>query len=39
MGLFPVMCKSGKCENVVVAPTKRAAAELIHPIPPWSKRK
>ena len=39
MVLFQVMCKSGKCENVVVAPTKWAAAELIHPIPPWSKRK
>ena len=38
MVLFQVMCKSGKCENVVVAPTKWAAAELIHPIPPWSKR-
>ncbi len=39
MVLFQVMCKSGKCENVVVAPTKWAAAELIHPIPAWSKRK
>ena len=38
MVLFQVMCKSGKCENVVVAPTKWAAAELIHPVPPWSKR-
>jgi len=38
MVLFQVMCKSGKCENVVVAPTKWAAADLIHPIPPWSKR-
>ncbi len=38
MVLFQVMCKSGKCENVVVAPTKWASAELIHPIPPWSKR-
>ena len=38
MVLFQVMCKSGKCENVVVAPTKWAAAELIHQIPPWSKR-
>ena len=38
MVLFQVMCKSGKCENVVVAPTKWAAAELIHPIPSWSKR-
>ena len=38
MVLFQVMCKSGKCENVVVAPTKWASAELIHPIPAWSKR-
>ena len=38
MVLFQVMCKSGKCENVVVAPTKWAAAELIHPIPSLSKR-
>ena len=38
MVLFQVMCKSGKCENVVVAPTKWAAADLIHPIPTWSKR-
>ena len=28
MVLFQVMCKSGKCENVVVAPTKWAAAEV-----------
>ena len=38
MVLFQVMCKSGKCENVVVAPTKWASTKLVHPIPPWSKR-
>ena len=27
-----------KCENKVVAPTKWASAELVHPIPSWSKR-
>ena len=39
MVLFQVMCdSSGKCENKVVAPTKWASAELIHPIPKWSDR-
>jgi branched-chain amino acid transport system substrate-binding protein len=32
------MCDGDKCENKVVAPTKWASAELIHPIPSWSKR-
>jgi branched-chain amino acid transport system substrate-binding protein len=40
MVLFQVMCNEdgSKCENKVVAPTKWASAELIHPIPSWSKR-
>ena len=38
MVLFQVMCDGDKCENKVVAPTKWASAELIHPIPSWSKR-
>ena len=36
--LFQVMCDGDNCENKVVAPTKWASAELIHPIPSWSKR-
>ncbi|REK49468.1 MAG: amino acid ABC transporter substrate-binding protein [Proteobacteria bacterium] len=40
MVLFQVMCNDdgSKCENKVVAPTKWASAELIHPIPKWSER-
>ena len=40
MVLFQVMCNDdgSKCENKVVAPTKWASAELIHPIPSWSSR-
>src|SRR6056300_719328 len=38
MVLFQVMCDGDKCENKVVAPTKWASAELIHPIPSWSER-
>ena len=38
MVLFQVMCDGDKCENKVVAPTKWASAELIHPIPSWSQR-
>jgi len=39
MVLFQVICdSSGKCENKVVAPLKRASAKLIHPLPKWSER-
>ena len=39
MVLFQVMCgKDDTCENVVVAPTKWAKGDLIHPIPSWSER-
>ncbi len=39
MVLFQVICgDDGKCENKVVAPTKWASAELVHPIPLWSSR-
>ena len=38
MVLFQVMCDGDNCENKVVAPTKWASAELIHPIPSWSQR-
>ena len=38
MVLFQVRCEGDKCENKVVAPTKWAAAELVHPIPKWSDR-
>ena len=39
MVLFQVICDDGgKCENKVVAPLKWASAELVHPIPSWSKR-
>ena len=40
MVLFQVSCNDdgSKCENKVVAPTKWASAELVHPIPSWSKR-
>jgi branched-chain amino acid transport system substrate-binding protein len=40
MVLFQVSCNDdgSKCENKVVAPTKWASAELVHPIPSWSTR-
>ncbi|MBO6490312.1 MAG: amino acid ABC transporter substrate-binding protein, partial [Pelagibacteraceae bacterium] len=39
MVLFQVICgDDGKCSNKVVAPTKWASAELVHPIPSWSSR-
>ena len=38
MVLFQVICDGDKCENKVVAPTKWASAELIHPAPAWSER-
>ena len=33
MVLFQVRCDGDKCENKVVAPTKWASAELVHPVP------
>jgi len=38
MVLFQVRCEGDNCENKVVAPTKWAAAKLVHPIPKWSER-
>ncbi|HEA67105.1 MAG TPA: amino acid ABC transporter substrate-binding protein [Desulfobacterales bacterium] len=38
MVLFQVRCEGDKCENRVVAPTKWASAELVHPTPKWSER-
>jgi len=38
MVLFQVRCEGDKCENKVVAPTKWASAELVHPVPKWSER-
>jgi branched-chain amino acid transport system substrate-binding protein len=38
MVLFQVRCKGDICENKVVAPTKWASAELVHPTPKWSER-
>jgi len=38
MVLFQVRCKGDSCENKVVAPTKWAAAKLVHPVPKWSER-
>ena len=38
MVLFQVRCTGDECENKVVAPTKWASAELVHPIPKWSER-
>ena len=38
MVLFQVRCDGDKCENRVVAPTKWAAAKLVHPVPKWSER-
>jgi len=40
MVLFQVSCNDdgSVCENKVVAPTKWASAELVHPIPSWSER-
>ena len=38
MVLFQVRCEGDKCENRVVAPTKWASAELVHPAPKWSER-
>ena len=38
MVLFQVRCDGDKCENRLVAPTKWASHELVHPIPKWSER-
>ncbi len=38
MVLFQVRCEGDNCENKVVAPTKWASAELVHPIPKWANR-
>ncbi len=38
MVLFQVRCEDGNCENRVVAPTKWASSELVHPAPKWSER-
>ena len=38
MGLFQVRGEGGECANRVVAPTKWASHELVHPIPSWSSR-
>ena len=38
MVLFQVRCEGDICENKVVAPTKWASAELVHPTPKWSER-
>jgi len=38
MVLFQVRCEGDKCENRLVAPTKWASHELVHPIPKWSER-
>jgi len=38
MVLFQVRCEGDNCQNKVVAPTKWAAAKLVHPIPKWSER-
>ena len=38
MVLFQVRCEGDECSNRVVAPTKWASHELVHPIPAWSTR-
>ena len=38
MVLFQVRCEGDVCANRVVAPTKWASHELVHPIPSWSCR-
>ena len=38
MVLFQVRCDGNECENRLVAPTKWASHELVHPIPKWSER-
>ncbi len=38
MVLFQVRCDGDVCANKVVAPTKWASEELVHPIPKWSER-
>ena len=38
MVLFQVICDGDNCENKVVAPTKWASTELVHPIPKWADR-
>jgi branched-chain amino acid transport system substrate-binding protein len=38
MVLFQVRCEGDVCANRVVAPTKWASHELVHPIPSWSSR-
>jgi len=38
MVLFQVRCEGDECANRVVAPTKWASHELVHPIPSWSSR-
>ena len=38
MVLFQVICDGESCENKVVAPTKWASTDLIHPVPKWADR-
>ena len=38
MVLFQVRCEGDKCANRLVAPTKWASHELVHPVPKWSER-
>jgi len=38
MVLFQVRCEGDTCENRLVAPTKFASHELVHPVPKWSER-
>jgi len=38
MVLFQVRCDGDTCANRLVAPTKWASHELVHPIPKWSER-
>ena len=38
MVLFQVRCDGDTCANRLVAPTKWASHELVHPVPKWSER-
>ncbi len=38
MVLFQVRCEGDTCANRLVAPTKWASHELVHPVPKWSER-
>ncbi len=38
MVLFQVRCEGDTCSNRLVAPTKFASHELVHPVPKWSER-